>query len=43
MYSRALDRSGQLDLRYPATKRFSGAETLIQLGLIRGIKDLLDA
>lgn len=43
MYARALDQAGRLDLRYEGTKRFSGAETLIQLGLIRDIRDWIDA
>jgi len=43
MYARLLRKHGHLDLRYGGTRRFSGADQLVELSLIRDIGPLLAA
>ncbi|HVV94025.1 MAG TPA: glycosyltransferase family 2 protein [Hyphomicrobiales bacterium] len=41
MYAKLLKTHGALDLRHAGTRRFAGAEQLVQLGLIRDLSPLL--
>jgi hypothetical protein len=40
MYAEALDRLGSIDLRYDRTRRFAGADQLVELGFIRDLAHL---